>query len=901
MNVPIKRPGAAEPIAYFKADKTTMFTHALMGEHKIVAAFQSPVALGLQINDYIDYYGEVMTIYQPVQDKRLQSRLFEYNVTFEGIRYKLYDKLLLHLGTSPKEYFGTPADLIDLIIENINSIDPGWSRGTCEDLPPQNVQFSDSPSCRVALTNIADQFKLEWFLTGKTIHLVKQAGDTTAIVLKYGRGNGLYTLQRNAIENKPLVTRLYGFGSTRNIPADYRGGIGRLTFEDRYIDKNVDVYGVKEGIYTNEEIYPKYEGNISAVSAYDAEASTFTITDADIDFNVKEAILPGIEGKVQFLTGELTGQEFVIVDWDNATKTVKLKVFVDDKNKKLPNDVFYPAIGDTFNFLDIGMPASYIEDAEEEIQAATEDAAEASGIPNVSYALEIDILNVKRENTQIGPGDKVTVEDTAMGVNKLIRVNSVSYPAFFREYLEEDSQFNAVIADFITYNTQERNKYDMKKTEKAVKYVDRTNAERARRSANNLRTLQSRIFNADNTLSTDPESITAGMAAFGYDSQNYSLNGVIITPNVAGDENSLIISDGQLIHRIYNIPGLGYTWVMNTNVWSGLDPDKFYYLYAKCSKTALTGTWEISETPVGVNDIVGYLAFNLGLLYEVNSDDYRVFESTKGVTFIVGDQITTGRVKDLSGQNYFDLTAGTFNLGDANNGIDFNVTTPNELTIKNAIASKTVKVGDGGVVNAGITGVTDAGDSSVRFWAGAEEADKGDAPFRVTKDGHVVMTQADISGIINSVMGKIGNFLIDSTGLKQTADADAYIIQEKTDGTATIIARAAIGTNVASGFNLVGDFRNHFTNPSGPNHGVRVSVRNGSSAFLSPEFTGNFAFDIEGDISMKDGNLVTDNSVKIYFKGTDVYLGNLPVTETKAGFGTVMRRNSDGKLFLYYD
>ena len=39
-----------------------------------------------------------------------------------------------------------------------------------------------------------------------------------AIFFKYGRGNGLYEIQRTADADQQIITRLRAYGSTRNMP-----------------------------------------------------------------------------------------------------------------------------------------------------------------------------------------------------------------------------------------------------------------------------------------------------------------------------------------------------------------------------------------------------------------------------------------------------------------------------------------------------------------------------------------------------------------------------------------------------------------------------------------------------------------------------------------------------------
>lgn len=76
------------------------------------------------------------------------------------------------------------------------------------------------------------------------------------------------------------------------------------------------------------------------------------------------------------------------------------------------------------------------------------------------------------------------------------------------------------------------------------------------------------------------------------------------------------------------------------------------------------------------------------------------------------------------------------------------------------VTSGTIQVaGDNKSILAGITGNGTASDS-IRFWAGASFENRKTAPFRVMQDGSVVMSKAQVDGVINAISGSIGGFSI---------------------------------------------------------------------------------------------------------------------------------------------
>jgi len=76
------------------------------------------------------------------------------------------------------------------------------------------------------------------------------------------------------------------------------------------------------------------------------------------------------------------------------------------------------------------------------------------------------------------------------------------------------------------------------------------------------------------------------------------------------------------------------------------------------------------------------------------------------------------------------------------------------------VTSGTIQIaGDNKSILAGITGNGTASDS-IRFWAGASFENRKTAPFRVMQDGSVVMSKAQVEGVINAISGSIGGFRI---------------------------------------------------------------------------------------------------------------------------------------------
>src|SRR5699024_7276162 len=114
----------------------------------------------------------------------------------------------------------------------------------------------------------------------KTINLTKQ-GAATALSFSYGKGNGLYSIQKSV--SGDTFSRMYVYGAEKNLPANYRGGRERLQLPTgtNYIQEtaNVNNYGIIENIQIYDDIFPHRTGTVTGVT------DEFTFTDSSMDFD----------------------------------------------------------------------------------------------------------------------------------------------------------------------------------------------------------------------------------------------------------------------------------------------------------------------------------------------------------------------------------------------------------------------------------------------------------------------------------------------------------------------------------------------------------------------------------------------------------------------------------------
>ena len=112
-------------------------------------------------------------------------------------------------------------------------------------------------------------------------------------------------------------------------------------------------------------------------------------------------------------------------------------------------------------------------------------------------------------------------------------------------------------------------------------------------------------------------------------------------------------------------------WNMGAYQSPPLEPSKSYYLYAKCSKTAGTGAFLLSETAIEMQSVAGHYHFLVAI---VNSEfaDNRSIVTMYGFTEILPGRITTDKIASGDGKTYFDLVESVVagNIKFLSNGVE---------------------------------------------------------------------------------------------------------------------------------------------------------------------------------------------------------------------------------------
>jgi hypothetical protein len=748
-----------EPFCFVKE---ATLTSSLMGDDYISLKIVSSEWLSFAKGDKIVVGGNEYSIRATTTREIVSEGYYNYEPVFYGVMYDLMKTIYRNCdkyGKSDKSTFDltyTIKEFVQVLIYNLERDYPGvwkFDEDNCPETEAMTIQFS-GVNCLQALQTLcnSEQFNLEFQITQdngiRTIHIGKFGKrinpPSGADFFEWGKGNGLYNLKEQKIDDKAIITRLWVEGGTTNIRSDYRGYAERLqlpmqrmnqydhTLADgtvvkantemigisdeskRYIENAElrDKIGSEEDVKTYDNIYPKRTGKVTAVVADDICA--FVDDTMDFDLNKKDDkgtvyLVNGVSAKITFTSGRLAGQQFELNakgGYDDKTKTFKIIPFTDNRGLTIPSEEtknsFFIEVGNTYKITDIYLPEQYEKRAEEDLwYAGSDDFKDASQV-KAQYALTFDrlyflqSLSSDTDTSVFAVGDYVPVKDTRFGIEKTMRIQKITRNLL----LEHDYQIT--LADSTAISIQTQTVLTVIDHENVINNNRLRDLNKARRGWRTTEDLRNMVYDTDGYFDTEnikPNSIDTNMLSVGAKSQQFVLSGCVLKANFGGNPNMFVATAGILSHLTIDNDKIR-SWQMNEASFE-LQSMGGYYLFAKCSKSGENGVWYLTQEQLKfepTSDPNNYY-FQVGIISSLYSDDnFRDFQTTYGFTRINGNTITTGRIITSDGECYLDLDGNKFRIGDSTSSIDWNVSAKSRLTLKNV----SVASGSGDVVPLGV-------------------------------------------------------------------------------------------------------------------------------------------------------------------------------------------------------
>ena len=367
------------------SDKCTY--HKGIMEEYVSLQFDSDTGNVLTKGDYIDTeFGryEIVTLTPPT-DKTASDGSYGYEQRFNPSwwRASLYKLFYSRQAGAEASWKMThyPNYFLDIVVDNLKRIGLGdYSYEIDAGLVEMKLVTFDGVDIISGLTLIAEAFETEWWITDNVIHLSRcEYGDPVELSI----GDEVNKIDREDSADTTYATRLYVFGSTRNLPQNYRrdestdlvveGVVERRLKLPEGIDhvdawENMAPEDVVEGIVVTDDIYPHRIGTIATIATKEYTETTenedgttttkkwnaYRFTDNGITFS-KDYVIEGEELRIIFQSGALTGLDFAvtfnpdgIVNEQDAKAQVWEIVRNEDYGVNLPTEGFAPQVGDTY-------------------------------------------------------------------------------------------------------------------------------------------------------------------------------------------------------------------------------------------------------------------------------------------------------------------------------------------------------------------------------------------------------------------------------------------------------------------------------------------------------------------------------------------------------------------------
>lgn len=395
-------------------------TEEIGGECSVSASFTHTEYVPLDVDDYIELESVRYKVKSRYRPKQKNTQTYEYSVKFYAPIHDAEDTLMLFQEggtTSEFSYDGGPREHLQLWIDNMNRRAGGnlWSIGTVITADNKTIDYRNVKCWDAAFgsNGIAATFETEMWADGYAINLCKaERGE----MVELGYLQGLTNLAQEDNGEVKFFTRLFPLGSTRNIDAT-KYGYSRLQLPDRsiYVDKNVDLYGVKEETEETafSEIFPKYIGTISSVRSEEKENeegrkyTVYYFKDNGMNWNPKDYEIPDLDYMLQFQTGELAGRgtdgSFQAA-WHEDTKEWEIINVYPDDTTQIPGGVIIPNPGDKYIPWNFAMPQEYITVAEQEYKLAVDDFLNTYSFDPNKYTGTTDRNYIEKNNTPLRIG-----------------------------------------------------------------------------------------------------------------------------------------------------------------------------------------------------------------------------------------------------------------------------------------------------------------------------------------------------------------------------------------------------------------------------------------------------------------------------------------------------------------
>jgi hypothetical protein len=440
----------------------------LMKEDFILLKFSLKSPVFFKLGDWTEdtRFGrfELCDLYKPKYNRKTGA--YDYELQLDAYYWKWKNKIFKYTpetaGQEASWNLTAPLDVqAGIVLRNLKALgytykgqDFVFSIDSTVENKSQLMSY-DNINILDACFEMAKKWDCECWVTENIIHFGRcESGDAVDFEI----GKNVQEMSQSESQST-YATRIYAFGSTRNIPADYRpidetvvvnGVVQRrlmLPEGTPYIDAYPDMTTEEavEQVVIFDEVYPRRTGIMSDVTTIEVtdkvenedgttteeKWNAYRFRDTGVNFSEKY-ILPGQELRIRFASGLLNGLEFAVKfnpegkleiledgGWNPEAQLWEI-VRNEDYGRPLPGDVLFPQDGDEYvlsgwdstKITELGLVGA----AEQELKEKTEKYAAKSKIDPSTYGCTMMSNDAYREDgvhNFYGIGQKVNLINKA--------------------------------------------------------------------------------------------------------------------------------------------------------------------------------------------------------------------------------------------------------------------------------------------------------------------------------------------------------------------------------------------------------------------------------------------------------------------------------------------------------
>lgn len=462
------RNSAGTPCYQDVVRKSSKRKFTLMKEDFILLKFSLKSPVFFKLGDWTEdtRFGrfELCDLYKPKYNRKTGA--YDYELQLDTYYWKWKNKIFKYTpettGQEASWNLTAPLDVqAGIVLRNLKALgytykgqDFVFSIDSTVENKSQLMSY-DNINILDACFEMAKKWDCECWVTENIIHFGRcESGDAVDFEI----GKNVQEMSQSE-SRSTYATRIYAFGSTKNIPSDYRpvdetvvvNGVvqKRLMLPEGtpYIDAYPDMTTEEavEQVVIFDEVYPRRTGIMSDVTTIEVtdkvenedgttteeKWNAYRFRDTGVNFSEKY-ILPGQELRIRFASGLLNGLEFA-VKFNPEGKPEKLEdggwnpeaqlweiVRNEDYGRPLPGDVLFPQDGDEYvlsgwdstKITELGLVGA----AEQELKEKTEKYAAKSKIDPSTYGCTMMSNDAYREDgvhNFYGIGQKVNLINKA--------------------------------------------------------------------------------------------------------------------------------------------------------------------------------------------------------------------------------------------------------------------------------------------------------------------------------------------------------------------------------------------------------------------------------------------------------------------------------------------------------